>query len=112
MTTVSTSSLSGLFADDTNILLLSKINNVFDLKQQLTTTYEWLCCYKLSLNVIKTQYMIFTPRNKKANNINIYINDVRVYVIKFLGIQIDSQLNWETYIEHTWQKLSKCICVL
>ena len=85
------------------------------LNEQLTAIYEWLCCNKLSLNVLKTHYMIFTPRNKKVNDINLYINKVpigRVYVTKFLGVQIDSQLNWKNHIEYTCKKLSKCIGIL
>ena len=63
------------------------------LNEQMTAIYEWLCFNKLSLNVLKTHYMIFTPRNKEVNDINVYINKVpigRVYVTKFLGVQIDS----------------------
>ena len=85
------------------------------LNEQLTAIYEWLCCNKLLLNVLKTHYMIFTPRNKKVNDINVYINKMpiaRVYVTKFLGIQIDSQLNWKNHIEYTCRKLSKCIGIL
>ena len=68
------------------------------LNEQLTAIYEWLCCNKLSLNVLKTHYMIFTQRNKKVNDISLYINNVskeRVYVTKLLGVQIDSQFNWK-----------------
>ena len=101
LTTVTTTSLSVLFADDTNIFLSGKNLDSMSmtLNEQLTAIYEWLCCNKLSLNVLKTHYMIFTPRNKKVNDINLYINKVptgRVYVTKFLGVQIDSQLNWKT----------------
>ena len=59
--------------------------------------------------------MIFTPRNKKVNDINLYINQVpigRVYETKFLCVQIDSQLNWKNHIEYTCKKLSKCIGIL
>ena len=51
--------------------------------------------------------MIFTQRNKKVNDISLYINNVsieRVYVTKFLGVQIDSQLNWNNNIEYTCEK--------
>ena len=117
LTTVSSTSLSVLFAEDTNIFLSGKSlqSMSMTLNEQLTAIYEWLCCNKLSLNVLKTHYMIFTPRNKKVNYVNLYINNVpigRVYVTKFLGVQIDSQLNWKNHIEYTCKKLSKCIGIL
>ena len=36
----------------------------------------------------------------------------RVYVTKFLGVQIDAQLNWKRHIEYTCKKISKCIGIL
>ena len=59
--------------------------------------------------------MIFTQRNQKVNDISLYINNVsikRVYVTKFLGVQIDSQLNWKNHIDYTCKKLCKCIGIL
>ena len=59
--------------------------------------------------------MISTPRNKKVNDINLYISNVpigRVYGMKFFGVQIDSQLSWKNHIEYTCKKLSKCIGIL
>ena len=85
------------------------------LNEQLAAIYEWLCCNKLSLNVLKTHYMIFIPPNKKVNDIKLIINNVpigRVYVTKFLGVQIDSQLKWKIHIEYTCKKLPKCIGIL
>ena len=75
LTTVTTTSLSVLFADDTNIFLSGKYLQFMSmtLNEQLAAIYEWLCCNKLSLNVLKTHFMIFTPRNKKVNYININI---------------------------------------
>ena len=91
LTTVSTTSLSVLFADDTDIFMSGKNLQymTMTLNEQLTAIYEWLCCNKLSLNVLKTHYMIFTQRNKKVNDISLYINNVsieRVYVTKFLCV--------------------------
>ena len=110
LTTVSTTSLSVLFADDTNIFMSGKNlpSTAMALNEQITAIYEWLYCNKLSLNVLKTHYIIFTQRNKKVNYISLYINNVsieRVYVTKFLGVQIDSQLNWKNHIEYTCKKL-------
>ena len=72
---MSTISLSVLFADDTNIFMSGKnIQSMpMTLNEQLTAIYEWICCNKHSLDVLKTHYMIFTPRNKKVNDINLSI---------------------------------------
>ena len=59
--------------------------------------------------------MIFTPRNKPIDDIDVKILDVQiqmVYVTKFLGVQIDSQLTWKKHIEYTCKKLSKCVGIL
>ena len=63
---VSDAFLSVLFADDTKLFisgpdietLCNKIN------EDLEKIQEWLCANKLSLNVMKTHYMVFTSRNK------------------------------------------------
>ena len=59
--------------------------------------------------------MIFTQRNKKVNDISLCINNVsieRVGVSKFLGVQIDSQLNRKNHTEYTCKKLCKSIGIL
>ena len=78
LTTVSTTRLSILFADDTNVFMSGKnlSSTAMALNEQLTAIYEWLCCNKFSLNVLKTHYMIFTQRNKKVNGISLYINTI------------------------------------
>ena len=48
---------------------------------------NWLSSNKLSLNVLKTHSIIFTPRNKIVDSIDI---TERVYNTKFLGVHIDS----------------------
>ena len=108
---------SVLFADDTNMFITGKDMNVLcnQLNEDLRNVQEWLQCNKLSLNVLKTHYMVFTPRNKLINDIDVKIHDVqiqRVYATKFLGVQIDAQLTWKTHIEYTCKKLSKCVGIL
>ena len=36
----------------------------------------------------------------------------RVYVPKFLGVQIDADLTWKSHIDYTCSKLSKCVGIL
>ena len=58
--------------------------------------------------------MIFTPRNKVVDDINLYISNTpihRVYVTKFLGVQIDSKLSWNEHVDYICKKLSKCVAI-
>ena len=105
-----------LFADDTNIFKSG--NNVNELcneiSHELTKVNTWFNVNKLSLNVSKTNFMLF-GRSKKAENIKIEINNSeieRVSVTKFLGVLIDDKLQWKQQINHVKNKLSKCISII
>ena len=106
-----------LFADDSNMFIIGRDINEMCAKmnESLYEIEEWLRCNKLSLNVLKTHYMIFTPRNKIVNDVDLLICNTsieRVYVTKFLGVQIDAKLTWKNHIEYTSKKLSKCVAIL
>ena len=60
---VSRHCFSILFADDTNMFISGKHLEVLcsQLNDDLREIQEWLNCNKLSLNVLKTHYMLFTP---------------------------------------------------
>ena len=110
LATVSRNSLPILFADDTNIFSTGKNLNELreSLNEDLVNIEEWLRCNRLSLNVLKTNYMIFTTKNKLSHDVDIFVNNVRierVYVTKFLGVQIDSKLKWKNHIEYTCKKI-------
>ena len=105
-----------LFADDTSLYSTGKdldqlINTV---KGELEALKKWFDANKLSLNLSKTKYMIFS--NKKINNdVKLTINDMeieRVYDIKFLGVIIDSKLNWKAHVGNVKSKISKTIAIL
>ena len=57
-----------LFADDTNIFLGGKnIENIIDLlNNELVKISEWLNVNRLSLNISKTHYVIFSMSNQAA----------------------------------------------
>ena len=117
LSTVSEACMSIMFADDTNMFFTGKNLQTMTtvINEELTKVQEWLYCNKLSLNVLKTHYMIFTSRNKCMNDVDIRINNVkveRVYATKFLGVQIDAQLTWKKHIEYTCKKLCKCVGIL
>ena len=114
LATVPNAFWSVLFADDTSLFLSGKDPEVMcnAINTDLAKIQEWLYCTKLSLNVLKTHYMIFTARNKTATDLEIKINEVRierVYETKFLGVLVDSQLAWKQHIEYT---CNNCLNVL
>ena len=69
-----------LFADDTNIFITGKNIDVMcqQLKDDLEKIQEWLCCNKLSLSVLKTLYMILSPRSKIISDVDIKICNVNI----------------------------------
>ena len=73
----------------------------------------WFQANKLSVNLDKTNYMVFCMRNKKNinfDNIQITIqgcNIERVSKVKFLGVWLDEQLNWKSHIAYVSSKVSK-----
>ena len=100
------------FADDTNLLYtskslkkLSKFIN-FDLKN----LSNWLHANKISLNVSKTELIIFKPRMKKVDfDLKLKLNGKRIYPTKsvnYLDIKIDESLTWNEHINDIAIKLN------
>ena len=105
-----------LFADDTNLFTsghdLEHLTSI--VTSELRKLQIWFNLNKLSLNVTKTNYMLFTT-NKRLDNVNIKIDDIcieEVRVTKFLGVLVDNKLDWKDHIYHVRLKLAKCISIL
>ena len=110
LASVSEACFSILFADDSNMFISGKDVQVMSekLNSDMENIRQWLCCNKLSLNVSKTHYMVFAPKNKHVDDLKVKIQNAnieRVYVPKFLGVMIDAQLSWKCHIEYTCKKL-------
>ena len=77
---------------------------------------SWLRANKLSLNIKKTQIIIFKAKNKKLHeSIDVKLNNEKikqVKSIKFLGINIDSNLTWKQHINYITKKVSKTTGIL
>lgn len=108
-----------LFADDSNFLISGKdLNEIVEiLNIELKNICDWFRCNEMSLNPTKTKFMIFNKRedtinweeieikldfnNENENDINKirnlgYINqNSDIPAVKFLGVYIDSQLNFK-----------------
>ena len=83
---------------------------------------EWLKANKLSLNIKKSNFVIFRPRQKNMPFIpririfdpvtNTYANLEMKDYVKYLGLMIDSNLSWKYHIESICHKISKSIGII
>ena len=117
LATVAPRAFALLFADDTSLFYSGKdIDEITQtINEELRFISEWLQTNKLSLNVGKTNYIIFTRGNSRINDANLMIKNTsvqRVFSTKFLGVYIDSQLCWKDHIKYISTKLSKCTGIL
>ena len=78
------------------------------LNSELSKVSSWFMCNKLSLNIAKTNFMLFKPSNQlqniRHNNFNIHIEGLPITekkATKFLGVTIDSSLSWNDHIRNT-----------
>ena len=107
-----------LFADDSNLFFSHSDLTILEelVNTQLSNVYKWLCANKLSLNRDKTNFVIFHPIQKKIRYIpKLVINQVPIKFenfIKYLGIYIDSHLNWKTHVYNTSKKIKRSIGML
>ena len=106
-----------LFADDTNLFKNGNdINSIVEsLNSELSDISLWLKINKLSLNIKKTHYMIFTTKRKIIEFLDIKIdgtNIERVDDTKFLGVYIDEKLNWKKHISYLSGKVSRGMGIL
>ena len=98
---------TGIYFDSENLLTLQKI-----VKRELRKVRKWLEANRLALNISRTNYVIFTPLQKKKLNEFIRINlgskvINRVQYTKYLGILLDSTLRWNLKLLNYQKKLAR-----
>ena len=77
---------------------------------------DWCNANKLSVNLKKSKFMIFRPRQKRQTlDINLEINHCAIERVKetvFLGVILDEEFSWKPYIANVARKISKSIDVI
>ena len=74
---------------------------------------KWLTTNKLTLNVDKSNYLIFTTGNKKQLNLTMNKEILQEKeCTKYLGVILDNKLTWKSHIDQTHFRLSKGIGIL
>ena len=69
------------YADDSTLSSTLKVymeNQDENINKELCKVSEWLKVDKLSLNIGKTKFMIFSIRNKKVTIPNLFIDGVKI----------------------------------
>ena len=106
-----------LVSDDTNVFIsgnnLRKLINTFHI--EIDKLYAWLQSNKLTLNLLKTLYMVFPRAKHKNMDVKLCINKVPIQQVdnsKFLGVIIDNYLNWSNHISYINSNIAKGIGII
>ena len=106
-----------LFADDKNLFCTGP--NLSDLvcqiNHEIKTIYSWVKANKLSLNIDKTNFMLFTKKGFSRVMDELQIEGKRIIEVhetKFRGVFIDNKLSWKPYIRYICTKVAKGIGVI
>ena len=106
-----------IFADVTwSILFADKSLDTIEqtVNCEIKNFSEWLLANKLSLNVVKSNFLIIRP-HKNNRAINLKRNDQKLKqeaFSKYLGVLIDEKLNWKHDVNQLTTKISKSIGIL
>ena len=87
------------------------------INQELDKLSQWFCANKLSLNINKSNFILFGNRTQRCHDLNFKIvidgNALeRVSNTKFLGIYIDENLNWKYHTQQISLKIARNIGVI
>ena len=109
-----------MYADDSTLTSSAEDPCVLEHKMNydINLIQSWLSANKLTLNIMKTKYML-TGSQFKLSQINsdftVKVNNTpleRVIKHKSLGVQIDESLNWRPHINTISKKMSAGIAIL
>lgn len=95
-----------LYADDTTIIQSNTDYNILEssMETSVSCTEDWFATNFLSLNVSKTETMIFALRKiTKPDNPD---------TVQFLGVYLDPTLKFDCHVERVCSKISKGIFLL
>lgn len=105
-----------LFADDTTLYASSDSLSLLykNINSDLSSLADWFCANKLSLNVGKTNYILFS-RKHVDTHLEVTIGNTKIErkpFVKFLGIIVDQTLDWSEHVKSCKAKLSSSLYAL
>ena len=99
-----------LFADDTTVYKGHRNKNYLRwcIETDLMKITDWFKANKLTVNIDKTVFMSFGPKDDKLNNIEIGGMTIKhSRDTKFLGLWLDDRLNWNKHCSMLITKLKR-----
>ena len=102
-------------ADDTSVTLSDRSQETLAkrVNYDLRKLSMWLRANKFSLNIEKTELVVFRRQNTKLNNsFKIKLDGKRLFPtssVKYLGVLLDEHLTWSSQISHVQIKLNRAI---
>jgi len=101
-----------LYADDTFLCYQHEDLKILerDVNFELAKVYRWLVANRLTLNIIKSKYMLISKKKVNFSSFSIKINEIeleRCNTYKYLGVYFDKDLNWNAHIDYICKKISK-----
>ena len=105
------------FADDTTLIAGHRNQHYlkYCIKTDLAVVQDWFNENKLTLNLMKTSYMVFQTNSNMTTDLNLTLTGVTLLIthcIKFLGTWLDNKLIWTEHVKRLKTKLSNCLCLL
>ena len=108
-----------LFADDSTLSVAFENDNLRTfvklLNKELKNVYNWLCANHISINIIKTKYILFSLKKTIKLPGVIKIGRGKILStdnIKFLGVYIDKHLTFNYHINNLSVKISRSVGLL
>ena len=107
-----------LFADNSTLLFSNKNYDelVRNVNCELSSIYKWLRVNRLSLNITKSQLILFTNRYETINlNNNCILDESPLQMspfVKYLGVVFDKKLNFSLPIDSVCSKISRTIGII
>ena len=100
------------FADDTTLYYSHRNLRVLRccIENDLSVVMDWFRANSLTLNVQKTNLLLFLPKSGKQPNFEIHINQVTVKPVKetkFLGVILDNEMNCTIHVKSLPTKMKQ-----
>ena len=100
------------FADDTTLYSSGKSSRLIEceINHDLEIISDWFRANKLTLNVAKIVCMVFLPKKNQDNQIKVKLCNQVLPIqtsTKFLGIQLNSNLDWSKHYSAIYSKLKQ-----